>query len=342
MKKYLLALIALLSGLWADPYTDMLGRLVDIKSHSKLVFLGPGALRLGVYLGLDERLCGIEKTENDASPFSPYRTYLGKERIGKLPIIGTGGPGKMPDLEALVVYKPDLIIASFLDKNQLDLIQSKTGIPVLSLSYGASYGGSTQQLLSIKNSLLLLGKITQTLPRAEALVSFIGEQEAKLSTLNVPQKNVYIGGLGYKGAQGINSTEANYPPFELLGLKNVLFVGEKESGHHFVDMEALIHTNPEIIFIDRFGKNKVAQEYAAKKQLFDTLSAYKKGNVTDVLAYNFYSTNVENLLLISYQIASILGVAVELEDEASSIFKAFYVEKGVALLNQLPYGIHLK
>lgn len=342
MKKYLLALMVLLSGLWAEPYTDMLGRLVDVKSHSKLVFLGPGALRLGVYLGLDERLCGIEKTENDASPFSPYRTYLGKEFIQKLPIVGNGGPGKMPDLEALLIYKPDLIITSFLDKNQLDLIQSKTGIPVLALSYGSSYGGSAQQLLSIKNSLLLLGKVTQTLPRAEALALFIDQQEAKFSTLNVPQKRVYVGGLGYKGSQGINSTEANYPPFELLGLKNVLFAGKKEIGHHFIDMEALIHANPEIIFIDRFGKNKVAQEYAAQKLFFDTLSAYKKGNVTDVLAYNFYSTNVENLLVITYQIASILGASVDLDREATSIFKAFYGEKGATLLNQLPYGIHAK
>jgi len=339
MKKCLLVLMVLLSSLWAESYTDMLGRSVDIKSSSKLVFLGPGALRLGVYLGLEERLCGIEKTENDASPFSPYRTFLGKERIAKLPIIGTGGPGKMPDLEALVVHKPDLIVASFLDKNQLDLIQSKTGIPVLALSYGASYGGSTQQLLSIKNSLLLLGKVTQKLPRAEALVTFIGEQEAKLSTLNVAQKRVYVGGLGYKGAQGINSTEANYPPFELLGLKNALFEDKEALGHHFIDMEALIKADPEVIFIDRFGKAKVAQEYAAKKALFDTLSAYKKGNVKDVLGYNFYSTNVENLLLISYQIASNLGVSVELEHEANSIFKAFYGEKGVALLKQLAYGI---
>ena len=342
MKKCLLVLMVLLSSLWAESYTDMLGRSVDIKSSSKLVFLGPGALRLGVYLGLEERLCGIEKTENEASPFSPYRTFLGKERIAKLPIIGTGGPGKMPDLEALVVHKPDLIITSFLDKNQLDLIQSKTGIPVLALSYGASYGGSAQQLLSIKNSLLLLGKVTQKLPRAEALVTFISEQEVKLSTLPVAQKRVYVGGLGYKGAQGINSTEANYPPFELLGLKNALFEDKEALGHHFIDMEALIKADPEVIFIDKFGKAKVAQEYAAKKALFDTLSAYKKGNVKDVLGYNFYSTNVENLLLISYQIASILGVHAKLEDEARSIFKAFYGEKGVALLNQLPYGIHLK
>ena len=340
MKNVFIVLIMMCSSMFAEPYTDMLGRLVDVKSSQKIVFLGPGALRMGTYLGLENRLVGIEKTENDASPLSPYRTYLGKERIGSLPIIGMGGPGKMPDFEALVVYKPDIIFASFLDKNQLGLIQSKTGIPVIALSYGASYGGSNKQLSSMKNSLLLLGKITQTLPRAEALSGFIAKQEEKLSLLQVPQKRVYIGGLGYKGVQGINSTEANYPPFELLGLKNCLFENKEAIGHHFVDIEALLKSNPDIIFIDMFGKAKVEQEYNAQKPLFDTLSAYQKGSIKEVIGYNFYSTNIENLLVITYQIASHMGASVDVAYEAKEIYKAFYGEKGVSLLAKLPYGLH--
>lgn len=340
MKRFFMLFFVYSTWLFAQPYTDMLGRLVEVKTSSRLIFLGPGALRMGVYLGLEERLVGIEKTENDASPLSPYRTFLGKDRIAKLPIIGSGGPGKMPDLEALIVQKPDLIVASFLDKNQLDLIQSKTAIPVIALSYGASYGGSAKQLLSMKNSLLLLGKITQTLPLAEALTSFITKQEEKLSAMKVPQKKLYIGGIGYKGAQGINSTEANYPPFELLGLKNALFEGKDTMGHHFIDFEALIKANPEILFIDMFGKTKITQEYTAQKALFDTLSAYKTGHVKEVLGYNFYSTNMENLLVIAYQIASYLGVSIDLKSEAREIYKAFYGEAGLKLLEQLPYGLN--
>jgi len=339
MKKILLGLIVVCSVVFAQPYTDMLGRLVDVTSAQKLVFLGPGALRMGVYLGLEERLVGIEKTENDASLLSPYRTFLGKERIAKLPIIGIGGPGKMPDFEALVVHKPDLIIASFLDKNQLDLITQKTGIPVLALSYGASYGGTAKQLLSMKNSLLLLGKITQTLGRAETLTSFITQYEEKLSKLNVPHKRVYVGGLGYKGVQGMNSTEANYPPFEMLGLQNTLFEDKETMGHHFVDFEALLRVNPEMIFIDMFGKAKIAQEYAAQKPLFDTLNAYKTGNVKEVLGYNFYSTNIENLLVISYQIAFYMGASVDVNREAKTIYEAFYGKNGATLLEQLSYGL---
>ena len=323
---------------WAQPYTDMLGRLVDINSTSKLVFLGPGALRLGVYLGLENRLVGIEKIEKDASPLSPYRTFLGQERAAKLPLIGTGGPGKMPDLEALVTLKPDLIVTSFVDKNMIDLIVAKTGIPVLALSYGASYGGNAEQLQSMKNSLLLLGKVTQSFSRAETLVAFLNEQEKKLLSLKITPKRIYIGGIGYKGAQGITSTEATYPPFEMLGLQNCIFEGSKALGHQFIDFEALLKANPEIIFLDMFGKAKVNEEYATKKALFNTLSAYQTKNVKEVLGYNFYSTNIENLFVISWQIASMMGADVAIVKEASAVYKAFYGETGEALLRKLPYG----
>lgn len=340
MKKSVAFLMLLSSLLFSQTYTDMLGREVRIDKSDKIVCIGPGALRLAVYLGLETRLVGIEKTENDPSALSPYRTFLGKEKISKLPIIGTGGPGKMPDLEALLVAKPDFIIASFVDKNQLELISSKTNIPLVAVSYGASYGGTSKKNLEdIKNSLLLLGNITRTHERAKALVSFIQTQEEALHNLKLPSKKLYVGGIGYKGVQGLTSTEANYPPFELLGLKNSLFEGTTTQGHQFIEFEALMQNDPEIIFLDMFGKSKVQQDYHSQKALYDTLSAYKTGNVKDVLGFNFYSTNVENLLVIAWQIAAYLGEPVDINQKAHAIFNAFYQEKnGSALLESLPYG----
>lgn len=344
MKKSIAFLMFLSSLLFSQTYTDMLGREVRIDKSDKIVCIGPGALRLAVYLGLENRLVGIEKTENEASLFSPYRTFLGKERISKLPIIGTGGPGKMPDLEALLVAKPDFIIASFVDKNQLDLIASKTNIPLVAISYGASYGGTSKKNLEdIKNSLLLLGSIAHSEKRAQELITFIQSQEEMLAKVKLPSKKLYVGGVGYKGTQGITSTEVNYPPFELLGLKNTLFEKSSVQGHQFIELEALIHHNPDIIFIDKFGKAKVEQEYQAQKALYDTLSAYKTGNVKEVLGFNFYSTNVENLLIIAWQIAAYLGEPVDVNEKAHAIFNAFYgTPKGSTLLESLPYGFAKK
>ncbi|NCD11979.1 MAG: ABC transporter substrate-binding protein [Epsilonproteobacteria bacterium] len=344
MKKIVFLLTLFASLLFSQTYTDMLGRKVSLEKSDKIVCIGPGALRLAVYLGLEERLAGIEKTEHDPSPLSPYRTFLGKEKVSKLPIIGTGGPGKMPDLEALVLAKPDLIIASFVDKNQIELISSKTNIPLIAISYGASYGGTSKKNLEdIKNSLLLLGEITHTSKRAHALVAFIGAQEKALSAITLPTQKLYVGGIGYKGVQGLTSTEVNYPPFELLGLKNSVFEGTTAQGHQFIELEALLKNNPDVIFIDMFGKQRIEQDYQTNKALYDTLRAYKKGTVKEILGFNFYSTNVENLLVIAWQIAAHLGEPVDVNEKAHAIFNAFYTEpKGSTLLESLPYGFAKK
>ena len=343
MKKIIICMVLCYGVLFGKTYTDRLGRSVEVENASKLVCIGPGALRLAVYLGLDDKLLGIEGMENEPNILSPYRTFLGKERIAKLPIIGTGGPGKMPNLEALVMLKPDVIIASFVDKNQMELITAKTGIPVVALSYGASYGGTSKKNLDeIKNSLLFLGEMTQVQERAKKLVAFIEDQEKKLLAIELPSQKVYVGGVGYKGVQGITSTEADYPPFELLRLKNSVFEGTKAQGHQFIEFEALLHANPEIIFIDMMGKQKIAQDYATQKVLYDSLSAYQTGNVKEILGFNNYSTNVENLLLIAWQIADFMGEKISLDEKAKAIYTAFYGERGSALLSKLPYGLGQK
>ena len=343
MKKIIICMVFCFGAVFAQTYTDRLGRSVEVKNASKLVCIGPGALRLAVYLGLEEKLVGIEGMENEPNSLAPYRTFLGKERIAKLPIIGTGGPGKLPNLEALITLNPDVIIASFVDKNQMELITAKTGIPVVALSYGASYGGTSQKNLDeIKHSLLFLGELTQVQERAKKLVAFIQSQESELLAVKLAPKTLYVGGVGYKGVQGITSTEADYPPFELLRLKNSVFEGTKTQGHQFIEFEALLHANPQIIFIDMMGKQKIAQDYATQKVLYDSLSAYQTGNVKEILGFNNYSTNVENLLLIAWQIADFMGEKISLEEKAKAIYTAFYGERGNELLSKLPYALGKK
>jgi len=343
MTRFIIAFILLTCSLFGKSYTDMLGRNVQITKAQTFVFLGPGALRMGTYLGLQDRVVGIERFEQRplvASP-SPYRTYLGVDFLKSLPVVSEGGPGKMPNLEALIMAKPDLIFTSFFDKNQIAKIESKTNIPVIALSYGASYGGtSNKNLEDIKASLLLIGEITNSQERAQKLVNFIATQESKLAKISLPSKSLYIGGIPYKGIQPITSTEVDYPPFELLGVKNSVFASTpKAKGHQFIDLEALLRANPEVIFIDSLSKSKIAQDYQAKKALYDTLQAYQKGAVVEVLGFNNYSTNVENLLTIAWQIAAYLGHDVSLHVKAREIFEAFYPDHGSEVLEKLGYEL---
>ncbi|WP_024954135.1 ABC transporter substrate-binding protein [Sulfurospirillum arcachonense] len=343
MKKILILMSILALYAWAKPYTDMLGRVVDIKKNQTFVFIGPGALRLGVYLGLKNRVIGIERIEQMKRKIniqSPYRMYLGEKFTHSRPLIGNGGPGKMPNLEALVNVNPDVIFTSFIKKDQIEIIRQKTGIPVVALSYGSSYGGKgNKNLDEIKNSLYLISQIAHVEERAKEIIDFIEFQEKKLSKIKPSKKSLYVGGVAYKGIQPITSTEVDYPPFVLLGQKNCVFENSTIKGHQFIDFEALLKANPEVIFTDMQSHDKITQDYKKNKPMYETLQAYKNMDVKEVLGFNNYSTNVENLLVIAWQIATYLGESIDINKKAEDIYEVFYPKNGKVLLHKLEYNL---
>jgi iron complex transport system substrate-binding protein len=310
---------------------DMLQREVVIKDNKKIVAIGPGALRLITFMNLQNRVVGIENIELSFDTKSTYRVALNKNTIEKLPLIGEGGAGKIPNLEALIETNADIIFASFVSPEQIEMIQSKTKIPVVALSYGAGYGSVTNQykLNDVKKSLLLIGEIMGNTQRAKELVEYMDGLENEIKTLIKSDKKVYIGGIGYKGARGITSTESDYPSFELLGLKNS--VASKVSGHLDISLEELISINPDFIFLDMLGKKIIDEEVVYKKTLINLLDAYKNSKILWLYPYNFYNTNIENIYINSYIIASIFGSDINIEAKQQEIFAKFFGESAEKL-----------
>ncbi|HPQ82072.1 MAG TPA: iron ABC transporter substrate-binding protein, partial [bacterium] len=68
--------------------TDMAGRKVSVPSDpARVVAVAPGTARLIVYMGLHERLVGIEKLEKKHPRGRPY--WLAKKKsLSALPVIG--------------------------------------------------------------------------------------------------------------------------------------------------------------------------------------------------------------------------------------------------------------
>ncbi len=319
MKKFLTLLLLFYS--FAYSLEDMLGRDVDVSKADRLVFIGPGALRLGTYAGAYDKLVGIERIELKKGKMVPYRNFLKQKNVLDLPIIGEGGPGKMPSVEALINSKAQLIIASFVDKNQVKLIEQKTKIPVFVISYGNGYGGDMGKLNSIKKSLGLIGKIIKKESRVNELISWMDEEEKKLASLKLSNKTVYVGGIGYKGPWGIQSTEMDYLPF--LFTKANVALKTKKRGHLFLDIEKVLELDPDIIFIDKGGVKKFEEQKKKKGALFANMKAFKNNNVHEVPIFNFYNTNVENSFYASWVVAKSLGAEVELEKEKKRIFSIF-------------------
>ncbi len=333
IKLFLLAML-FTSSLLSITIHDMFDRKVEIKDTKKIVCLGPGALRLVSYLNLQDHIVGIEKLEKKYDLKAPYRTIFDKKTLQSLPVVGQGGPGKMPNLETLISLNPDIIFTSFLSKEQVELIQKKTNIPVVVLSYGATYGGVKQdnKLQSIKNSLKLIAKITQKQTRANELIEFINQQEKELSSLTLTNKKVYIGGIGYKGIQGITSTESSYPSFELLHLKNDIL--EDQKGHFFINKEALLSYNPQIIFLDYLSKKIINEELEKDKKIFNSITAFQQKQVYWLYPYNFYNTNIENVFINSWLIASYLQKDIDFQAKQKEIYKMFLGKRGFEIFEK--------
>jgi ABC-type Fe3+-hydroxamate transport system substrate-binding protein len=87
------------------------------------------------------------------------------------------------------------------------------------------------------------------------------------------QPRVYVGALGMKGSQGIESTQAKYPPFVYIGARNVVDETGK-NGSLMIEREKLVSWDPdkksEEIYSFLFGKpvyEQMAKDYGGFKKL---------------------------------------------------------------------------
>ncbi|ACX72833.1 periplasmic binding protein [Methanocaldococcus vulcanius M7] len=287
--------------------TDALGREVKVPVEvDRIVCCGPGCLRMIVYLNATDKVVGVEDAEKKWTPWGrPYR--IAHPELANLPTIGQGGPSPKPNPEAILKVKPDVIFATYITKDEADTLQQKTGIPVVVLTYGKLATFDNEDLF---NSLKLAGKILGKEKRAENVIQFIKKCESDLKnrTGDIPDSKkptVYVGGIGYKGIHGIDSTECKYPPFELVNAKNVADELGRE-GHVFVSKEQILKWNPDIIFIDEGGLSIVMQDYKKDPAFYNSLKAFKTGNVYGLLPYNFYATNIGTALADAYYIGKVV------------------------------------
>ncbi len=325
--------------------TDMTGRNVTVPlDPAKIICIGPGALRLMVYLNVQDKLAGVEDMEKLSSAGRPYR--MANPQLAKLPRIGPGGPAsinKKPDLEAILSVQPDLIFMTYADAPLADDVQKKLNIPIVVLSYGAFATFDER----IYDSLKLAGKILNRDKRAEAVIQFIEsarkELQEKTKAIQDSEKSgVFVGGIGFRGAFGIESTEKNYIPLRWTNAKNIAeSLQSSEGSHVFIDKEKLLAVNPDVIFIDGGGLKLVEQDVLKTPEYYKALKAFQNKRVYSLLPFNSYTTNIESALADAYAIAKILYPKafedIDPEKKADEIY-AFMVGKPVYAEMKKDYG----
>ncbi|MBN1382506.1 MAG: iron ABC transporter substrate-binding protein [Deltaproteobacteria bacterium] len=287
---------------------DTAGRKVRTpQDPTRIICIGPGALRQICYLGSQGRVVGIENFEKQRPIGRPY-LYANPELLN-LPVIGPGGPGninKDPDLEMVLKVRPDVIFATYMKPAKADALQMKLNIPVVVLTYGRLGIFDPQ----VYPSLRLAGTILKKEKRADDIIAYVEHVQADLKNrtggLEERQKpTCYIGGVGYRGSHGIESTETQYTPLNWAGANNLASRLSDEK-HHFIDKEQLLSWNPDVIFIDGIGLSLVIQDYNKNNAFYQGLKAFKTKRVYVVFPFNYYATNIGTAIAGAYAVGKIL------------------------------------
>ncbi len=282
--------------------TDMTGRNVAVpKNTSRIIAIGPGALRLICYLDARDMVAGIESFEKVRGNGRPY--WIASPELKSLPPIGPGGPqqiNKDPDLEAVLKVKPQVIFATCMKPATADSLQKKLGIPVVVLTYGP-FPAFNEKLYE---SLRLAGNILGKSHRAEAVIEFVegAKKDLKKRTDGIaPEKkpSVYIGGVGFRGLQGLESTDPTYIPLRWIGAENIAATVSSDS-HLFIDREKLLQWNPDLIFIDGAGYDLIKQDFEKKPQFYKALKAFQNNRVYVIFPYIYYVANVGTAIVDAY------------------------------------------
>jgi iron complex transport system substrate-binding protein len=288
--------------------TDMVGRQVTLpKSPERVICISPGTLRLLIYLEGKSRVVGVEDLERRFPTTRPY--WVANMELSRLPSIGPGGPNTInrePDLEKVLAVNPEVIFISYMDRRKADSLQKKIGIPVIVLTYGPF--GTFNEI--VYDSIRIVGRVLGKEARGEAVIDFIeGSRKDLYSRVeDFPEDQkpaVYVGGIGFKGTHGIESTETLYAPFVWVKARNIA-MSEGKKGHLFVGKEKILRWNPDIIFIDSGGNERVRQDYVKKPDFYDGLKAFKERQVHILHAFNWYMTNLGTVLADAYTVGKIL------------------------------------
>ena len=293
MKRFII-LLTLISFVCIDVYSK--------NSAERVIAIGPGALRIVAYLDAIDKIVGVENIEIKYPKSRPYSVAY-YDKLKELPVIGEGGPDKIPDFERIIKLNPDLILIGSSNNEVIETIRDKTKVEVISIDYGGLGGFNLDKFKEvILKASKLLGKEERGNYLLKRVDFYISDIKRRVKNVKFDKK-VYVGGIGFKGSHGIISTIPSYQPFEFLGIKNSV---ESNLPHIFTTKEKILSINPDYIFIDKGGFQIIANDILNDYDYYKMLKAFKEKNIYITLPYNYYTTNIEIVFVNTYFIGKVL------------------------------------
>ena len=305
---------------------DALGRSVKLPDTiSGAICIRASALRLVSYAGGAPFITGVEEPELRNREYSHLCAF---PYLATKPSIG---PNMGGDIERIIGVNPDVIFMSTTTVADADELQSKVGIPVVTIEYG-DMGRNRETFYS---SLRTIGRVLGTERHVDSLIQYVNAQIADLKerTEGLSHRpDVYVGGISYKGSKDITSTDPYYAALEMIQTRNVADVIDPRfvspiTGT-YIDIEALITWNPEVIFVDYYGMDLVKDNFRTNTALLQTTKAGANHSVYQIWPYNNYHSNFDVMLMNAWYMGKILYpdrfADVDMNEKVNEISNSFY------------------
>ncbi|MDR1290281.1 MAG: ABC transporter substrate-binding protein, partial [Planctomycetaceae bacterium] len=280
------------------------------------IYCSGGTLRLAVYLECADCVVATDGNERRTSERNGMKAYIAAHpELQSLPIAGESSGRDQPELLLALKSPPQLIIKADTGAGyDPEILTQRTGIPVLLVPMRGITVGREQ----FDEGLRLIGNALGKNERAESIIEFFNKEITELkqrSQNNTQSKKptVYVGGVSYSGSHGFNSSEAGYPPFELVGANDLLennrtnpILGNR---HTMLAKEKILEWNPDKLFLDlgtlaigsASGLNELKNDPA-----YQALTAVKNGEIYTLFADTFYFVNHDAVLVNAWFVGKIL------------------------------------
>lgn len=343
---------------------DAAGRnLDDSYDTSKIITVGPGALRWVSYMGYCDNVVCIDYGDINASSLSGkgYRPLL--DDVDSESIIAKyGGNQSNPPLESdYTSYDISLHTHNNFTTADLESLGewTATNMPTIMIVIKTLYDSSVSGLiegLKLLNidvvviedcvnfmnpdftlhddfvaNLSILGTVFNDLERSNALQTsidgFVKDIQSMIDGEQSKYKKAYIGSASNAGAKSLTWTVGSYLPFDLANVKNSYSGSSTQSED--AGTEVMSETSPSIIFMDLSSTTKFTGTDTTSNSVL-TYAESEKVPIYTILPYFWFGYNFDNAIANAYYLVYVCYNGVlnwdSTIDKISDVYSAFYPE----------------
>lgn len=296
-----------------DSVQDMFGRDVNLPESIERVVVVGGVLNHLSWLGVDNKVVGVEEIETRPTEQSGGRVYRwANPAFGELPSIG---PAARPEAEMIASAEPHIVFFASLAEEGVVNLQNQLTVPVIGLKYPEF--GPERENENFFKQLRLVATVMEKEERAEDIIAWIegslADLQKRSAVADANNPSCYVGGIlqGPDGT-GFTSTMPYYPSFVMLNANNVITADDISLmtpgtlGRYIIDIEFIVEKNPEFIFIDRAGSGPTKMQYEQNSAVLRHLDAIANDNVYGILPWHSYNNNIETMFINAYFIGKAL------------------------------------